>query len=334
MCKGNQGGTRSNTSSTTTISEVMFFCQALSCRIRFSAVQPSSEFPHCPKCHHNAEVVVACNWLTSLASTGSVVAHCSCTLCSGLDTESSIQGLVSSIAMVESEGEDSEGGLDDFMVDRLLKLGNKKSKRAAQHEVEDIPLTKRAKTNNKNTKKNRFTAEEDERLRVAVLTATASHEAASGISWSALALTMPGRDNTQCRQRWAKIQHPKKVKGKWTDAEDAKLLALVIEHGCAGSNSEAAKVSWRTISGRINRSVQQCRYRWKMHLSPEVNKFPFTEDETRTMIKLAGEEGFDHDWAGVCKQLQRGRTSVMVKNFYARKQRAISRPNSKWERQL
>lgn len=230
-------------------------------------------------------------------------------------------------------------GLDDSVVDGLLRLGDKKkkkkkTKRAAQHEVEDTPPTKRVKTNTKHTKKKRFTAEEDERLRAAVLAATASHKAAGGISWSALALTIPGRDNTQCRQRWAKIQHPKKVTGKWTDAEDAKLLALVVEHGCADSNSEAAKVSWRTISGRINRSVQQCRYRWKMHLSPDVNKSPFTEDETLTMIKLAGEEGFDHDWAGVCKQLQPGRTSVMVKNFYARKQRAISRPNSKWERQL
>jgi hypothetical protein len=69
-------------------------------------------------------------------------------------------------------------------------------------------------------------------------------------------------------------------KQAWTPAEDAQLLALVTEHGPT-SWSEIAK----SLPGRIGK---QCRERWHNHLSPEVKKEGFTDEEVPlTALALA-----------------------------------------------
>jgi hypothetical protein len=64
-------------------------------------------------------------------------------------------------------------------------------------------------------------------------------------------------------------------KQAWTPEEDAKLLAMVEHHGPS---------SWSQIALHLpGRVGKQCRERWHNHLSPEVKKENFTEDEVRPM---------------------------------------------------
>jgi hypothetical protein len=62
-------------------------------------------------------------------------------------------------------------------------------------------------------------------------------------------------------------------KQAWTPEEDAKLLAMVEHHGPS---------SWSQIALHLpGRVGKQCRERWHNHLSPEVKKENFTEEEVR-----------------------------------------------------
>eukprot|EP00962_Isochrysis_galbana_P024108 scaffold7374_cov112-Isochrysis_galbana.AAC.2 len=64
-------------------------------------------------------------------------------------------------------------------------------------------------------------------------------------------------------------------KQAWTPEEDAKLLAMVEHHGPS---------SWSQIALHLpGRVGKQCRERWHNHLSPEVKKENFTEEEVRRL---------------------------------------------------
>eukprot|EP00967_Tisochrysis_lutea_P125178 scaffold210125_cov33-Tisochrysis_lutea.AAC.1 len=62
-------------------------------------------------------------------------------------------------------------------------------------------------------------------------------------------------------------------KQAWTPEEDAKLLAMVQTHGPSAWSQIALH-----LPGRVGK---QCRERWHNHLSPEVKKENFTEEEVR-----------------------------------------------------
>lgn len=68
---------------------------------------------------------------------------------------------------------------------------------------------------------------------------------------------------------------PRKQKSPFTPEEDARLRELISEKG---------DKSWNIIASLLpNRTARQCRERWNLYLSPQVNNEPWTQDD---VIKL------------------------------------------------
>jgi ATP-dependent exoDNAse (exonuclease V) alpha subunit len=110
----------------------------------------------------------------------------------------------------------------------------------------------------------------------------------------------------------------------WTAEEDFAVNHLVAE---LGSNN------WALLAKRmasqfhiVRRSGKQCRERWYNHLSPDVDKRPWTEEEDDVIVDLYKKVG--KRWTTIANQLP-GRTDNSVKNrFYSclrRKIRKFSR---------
>jgi len=78
-----------------------------------------------------------------------------------------------------------------------------------------------------------------------------------GHSWVDVATVMPGRSNEQCRDRWSERLNPNVAKGKWTEEEDNKLLA-VIEDLTSSDNFGWKQVSEELATGRTDNMVNCC----------------------------------------------------------------------------
>lgn len=97
---------------------------------------------------------------------------------------------------------------------------------------------------------------------------------------------------------------PKICKKTWTPEEDAKMLALIEEHGTTGK--------WVLISSIMgNRSTKQCRERYGNHLRPDIRKGNWTKEEDELIDELQKKMGMQ--WAKICKFLP-GRSDNAVKN--------------------
>ncbi|CAD8098561.1 unnamed protein product [Paramecium sonneborni] len=151
-------------------------------------------------------------------------------------------------------------------------------------------------------------ATEDAQLRV-------QYEKHNG-KWNEIAKHMPGRNVSQCCQRWRRLQPIKIIKRKqWTQIEDEKILELVQQHG----------KNWKLISLRKNQFnysaldfpgilSKQIRERYINKIDPEINTGPWTEAEDATIIKLYQE--YRGKWSLISSHLK-GRPENMVKNrFY------------------
>jgi hypothetical protein len=107
-----------------------------------------------------------------------------------------------------------------------------------------------------------WTKDEDTNLKDAVQT----H---GGKNWTAIALLVPGRTISQCRDRWRKILDPSIDRanghtGRWAKDEDTKLKDAVQTHGGKNWGSIAALV--------LGRTTKQCYYRWKDVLDPSIDR--------------------------------------------------------------
>jgi hypothetical protein len=77
------------------------------------------------------------------------------------------------------------------------------------------------------------------------------------LSWSDVALRLPGRTARQCRERWAKYLKPDIRVAPWTDDEDNLLLRQIQLHGHR----------WATIAlAFVDRSDNDVKNRWYSHL--------------------------------------------------------------------
>lgn len=103
-------------------------------------------------------------------------------------------------------------------------------------------------------------------------------------------------------------------KKPWTAEEDARLRECVLELGTA---------RWSAIAAQMpERSGKQCRERWHNHLTPQINKGAWTEEEDRIIITM--QEQLGNQWAKITRMLP-GRSDNAVKNRFHMAMRARNR---------
>ncbi|KAF1787186.1 Myb-related protein B [Phytophthora cactorum] len=140
----------------------------------------------------------------------------------------------------------------------------------------------------------RWTPEEDEKLREAV----GRH---GERNWKSIAEEVPGRNHTQCLQRWTKVLAPGLVKGHWRPEEDDLLKELVAE----------GRKNWGQVATRIpGRTSKQCRERWYNHLDPSIIRGEYSPEEDRMILDAQARLG--NRWSAIAAMLP-GRTEDAVK---------------------
>jgi hypothetical protein len=157
---------------------------------------------------------------------------------------------------------------------------------------------------NINQKMGKWRAEEDEKLAGAVQ----KH----GNDWFAVAALVPGRNNKDCRQRWAANLDPNinRKMGKWTAGEDAKLIGAVQQHG----------KDWVAVAAMVpGRTNVQCRAAWSFRFEPTIEATPtnrgkWTEEEDEMLIDAVRKCG-KGDWDAVAA-LVPSRTSVQCRTIW------------------
>jgi hypothetical protein len=48
--------------------------------------------------------------------------------------------------------------------------------------------------------------------------------------WSEIAKYMPGRNESQCMQRWRRLKKPNLIRNKWTEKDNDLLKKLVVDY--------------------------------------------------------------------------------------------------------
>ncbi|CAK68989.1 unnamed protein product (macronuclear) [Paramecium tetraurelia] len=120
-------------------------------------------------------------------------------------------------------------------------------------------------------------------------------------NWKLIAEGIPGRNLSQCQQRWKRINP-----NKWTDFEDQEVLRLVNEHGR----------NWKLIEGLMEgRSSKQIRERFLNNLDPEINREKFTLQEDQIILEQYRIYG--PKWSEIAKMLNRRPENQVKNRFYS-----------------
>ncbi|EAR87974.2 Myb-like DNA-binding domain protein (macronuclear) [Tetrahymena thermophila SB210] len=123
--------------------------------------------------------------------------------------------------------------------------------------------------------------------------------------WNEIAAKIPGRNASQCSQRWRRIL-PTKVRKPWTPEEDQKVLELSEKYG----------KNWGMIAQHIEgKTGKQVRERYINKLDPSIKRSPWTEEEDQKILDMFLEQG--PKWSAISNELV-GRPENTVKNrFYS-----------------
>jgi len=79
------------------------------------------------------------------------------------------------------------------------------------------------------------------------------------------------------------MDREEKGRGKWTEDEDKRLAALVVQY--KGKN-------WKKVAdGLDGRTDVQCLHRWQKVLNPELVKGPWSKEEDETVLQLVHKHG-------------------------------------------
>jgi myb proto-oncogene protein len=153
----------------------------------------------------------------------------------------------------------------------------------------------------------KWTPEEDKLLGDAVKVHGAKN-------WKAISELVPGRNHTQCLQRWGKVLAPGLKKGHWRKEEDA-MLSQVVQELDVGSEAN----NWAVVAKRVQgRTAKQCRERWFNHLDPTIKRGAFTAHEDELVTYQQGKIG--NRWSLISAMLP-GRTEDAVKSRWKTLQR-------------
>jgi len=156
----------------------------------------------------------------------------------------------------------------------------------------------------------KWSAAQDQQLKEAVA------EIGGARQWKQVAAMVTDRDHVQCRQRF-EMMKPGRVKGKWSDTEDASLWSIMSKLGGAAPN-------WTQIAKSVpGRTAKQCKYRWATQLDPSVNHGPCSRIEIDTFMQLRQQHG--RNWVKMIDSGELpGRTAAMLKNYVKREERKQS----------
>eukprot|EP00301_Raphidiophrys_heterophryoidea_P019728 c45_g1_i1.p1 GENE.c45_g1_i1~~c45_g1_i1.p1 ORF type:complete len:151 (+),score=12.21 c45_g1_i1:585-1037(+) len=96
-----------------------------------------------------------------------------------------------------------------------------------------------------------------------------------------------------------------KPRASWSEKEDNILRQAVKEYGTT---------LWTKVAERLHhRTNKQCRERWLNHLSPMVNKAPWSSTEDELILDFVRKHG--SKWATIAKKLE-GRPDNAVKKRF------------------
>jgi hypothetical protein len=170
-----------------------------------------------------------------------------------------------------------------------------------------------------------WTDEEDELLRRAV-------ESHGEKNWKKIAESVPGRNHTQCLQRWSKVLVPGLKKGVWEPREDEILIQQAQKQLSERlTQGKTAKIEWGKVKNAIpGRTAKQCRERWVNNLNPEISREQWTRLEDATIMRLFPE--MPQKWAAIAKHIP-GRTENAVKIRHKTLSRPDYRPDYPDERE-
>ena len=121
--------------------------------------------------------------------------------------------------------------------------------------------------------------------------------------WAQILAAFPDKTPQQITARWEKVLNPQLIKGSWTREEDLQIMAWVEKNGPRDWVHLAL-----SLPGRIGK---QCRERWVNHLSPDVNKARWTEEEDQLLITL--HEQLGNQWTKIAMHFDR-RSDNCIKN--------------------
>jgi hypothetical protein len=130
-----------------------------------------------------------------------------------------------------------------------------------------------------------------------------------GKDWVAVTALVPGRTNSQCKQRWLNSLQPDKNRqvGRWTAEKDAKMMDAVTKYG----------KNWVVVAALVSdRTSLQCRQRWDMSLDPSLDRRTgkWTAQEDAKLI--AGVKKHGNNWVAVAA-LVSGRNNMVCRQRWA-----------------